>query len=74
MSVLLLIVLYFSRYRMKERHQKVQIRTSQKPKKETRLKTRVNSCTRSHKENKRKTENPRLEKAFEFQLRVQTKL
>jgi len=38
---------------MKETHQKVEIWTSQKPKKETRLKTRVNLCPRSHKERKR---------------------
>jgi len=38
---------------MKERHQKVEIRTSQKPNKETRLKTRVNLCLRSHQERKR---------------------
>jgi hypothetical protein len=40
----------------------------------------VNSYTRSHQEKKRrkkkkkKTEDPHLEKAFECQLRVQTKL
>jgi len=50
-----------------ERHQKVEIWTSQKPKKETPLKTRVNPCPRSHQERKKKkTEDQRLEKAFEL--------
>jgi len=53
MLIILLIILYFSRYVMKERHQKVEIWTSQKPKQETRLKTRVNPCLRSHQERKR---------------------
>jgi len=73
MSVLLLITLYFSGYRM-ERCQKVQIWTSQKPKKETRLKTRVNSCTRSHQEKKSKRKTRVLKKRLNFQLRVQTKI
>jgi len=50
---------------MKVRHQKVEIWTSQKPKKENRLRTRVNPCPRSHPK-KKKTEDQRLEKAFEL--------
>jgi len=37
---------------MNERHQKVEIWTSQKLKEEARLKTRVNPCPRSHQERK----------------------
>jgi hypothetical protein len=51
---------------MKERRQNVEIRTGQKPKKETPLKTRVNPCPRCHQERKIKTEDRRLEKAFEL--------
>jgi hypothetical protein len=47
---------------MKERLQKVQIRTSQKPKKETRLKTWVNSYIRSHQEKNRKRKTRLLKK------------
>jgi len=52
---------------MKVRHQKVEIWTSQKPKKENHLKTRVNPCPRSNQGKKKKTtEDQRLEKAFEL--------
>jgi len=51
---------------MKERHQKVEIWTSQKPKKETCLKMRMNPCHRSRQENKKKTGDKHLEKAFEL--------
>jgi hypothetical protein len=44
MLTILLNISYFSGYIMKERHQKVEIWTSQKPKKEVRLQTRVNPC------------------------------
>jgi len=39
---------------MKARHQKVEIWTSQKPKKENHLKTRLNPCPRSQQERKRR--------------------
>jgi len=44
MLIILLNISYFSRYIMKVRHQKVELWVSQNPKKETRLKTRVNPC------------------------------
>ena len=56
---------------MKVRHQKAEIWTSQKPKKENNLKTRVNPC-RSESlppqppRKKKKTEDQRLEKTFEL--------
>jgi hypothetical protein len=56
MLIILLNILYFSRYIMKERHQKVEIWTGQKLKKETRLKTRANPCpaaTKKEKEDER---------------------
>jgi len=52
MLIILLNILYFPRYIMNERHQKVEIWTSQKLKEEARLKTRVNPCPRSHQERK----------------------
>ena len=53
MLIILLDILNFSRYIMKERHQKVELWTSQKPKKEARLETWVNPCPRSHQERKK---------------------
>jgi len=50
---------------MKERHQKVETWTSQKPKEETRLKMRVNPGPAATKKEKEE-ENQRLEKAFEL--------
>jgi hypothetical protein len=49
MLIFLLFILYYSRRKMKATHQKVNIRTSQRPKKEIRLKERVNSCPRRKK-------------------------
>jgi hypothetical protein len=57
---------------MQGRHQKVETQTIQEPKKETRLKTRVNSCPRSHKK-KKKTEDQRLEKGFELLMACSNK-
>jgi len=51
---------------MKVRHQKVEIWTSQKPKKENHLKTRVNPCPPQPPREKKNTEDQRLEKAFEL--------
>jgi len=53
---------------MKVRHQKVEIWTSQKSKKENHLKTRVNSGPPPPQppRKKKKTEDRRLEKAFEL--------
>lgn len=62
MLIFLLIILYIPRCRMKARHQKGYIRTSQKPKKETRLKT--NEWIPAARE--RETEDQRLWKAFEL--------
>lgn len=63
MLIFLLIILYYSRWRMKATHQKVNIRTNQRPKKEIRLKERVNSYPA---EKKKKTEYQRLWKASEL--------
>ena len=73
MLIILLNIFYFSRYIMKVRHQ-VEIWTSQEPKKENHLKTRVNPCPRSHQERKKRQKISVLKKRFNYKQLVQTKL
>jgi hypothetical protein len=74
MLIALFNILYFSRYIMKERHQEVEILTSQKRKKKARLKTRVNRCPCSHQESKRRQTISVLKKRLNYYQLVQTKL